>query len=276
MATSEEDIAMRPRWTLITVTYNSANVLAEHWRQVLPGGVEWIVVDNASSDGSAEEAERLGARVFKLTENVGFGRANNIGFREAMGDLVAFVNPDVAVDVDSFDHLEDHVLAGGGLVAPQLVYGGGELQPGGRAAPSLSNKVLSRLGVRRVKDAYYIIAREGESRYVAWVIGAVVAATKRDWLRLGDPGPWDEKFFVYYEDSDLGLRAWSNGMTVRVVGGVRWIHSWSRATMRFRLTPWILEVTSMAKFYVRYPDLILGSGGRSRFKSYRAVWGSRT
>lgn len=261
-------------WSLITVSFNSADALHEHWAAPLPDGVEWLVVDNNSSDRSVDVARSLGARVLALDENLGFGAANNIGFRAARGRYVAFVNPDVMIDFESLPVLEAAVLHGGGLVSPQLTFNGGALQPNGRRAPSFSNKLFSRLGRRRAINRYHVYAGAGESVYVAWFIGAAVVAAREDFARLGARGPWDERFFVYYEDSDLGLRAWRAGLPVRVIGDARWKHSWSRDTMRLNFRPWMLELASMAKFYSRYPDLIIGSG-RSGFRPHHGRWGTK-
>lgn len=266
-----------PRWSFITVTYNSEDLIESHWRATRPSDVEWIVVDNSSSDGSAELAESLGAVVIRLEKNVGFGAANNVGFARARGEFVAFVNPDLRVDFSSLATLELSLARDPGLIAPQLVYPDGRLQPSGRDTPSFIHKVRSRLGVHAATDAYYIYAREGEERYVAWFIGAAVIGRRHELEMLGERGPWDERFFVYYEDSDIGLRAWQTGLTVRVVGDVRWEHSWSRDTTLFRIRPWAMEFGSMWKFYTRYPGMIFRSDGGRRFRALRAShWGRTT
>ena len=61
---------------------------------------------------------------------------------------------------------------------------------------------------------------------------------------------------MYYEDADQGLRAWEHGMTVRLVGAVRWRHGWARETKSFRLKPWLLEMRAMRTFYGRYPGML--------------------
>lgn len=261
------------RWTFITVSYNSAEELRRHWVAPLPSYVEWIVVDNASDDDSAATAESLGARVIRLDKNVGFGRANNVGFTHSDGTYVAFVNPDVTVDAATLAGLEHSLGSLGGLVAPQLVNPDGSPQPSGRAAPSLSNKILSRLNIARVRAKYYIIVEPGDERYVAWMTGAVVTGLRAELRQLGVTGPWDPRFFVYYEDSDIGLRAWQAGLTVRVNGSARWVHAWARETTRLRWRPWLLELDSMARFYSRYPAMIIGGGGRRFARERHQRWG---
>lgn len=265
---------MSQSWSLITVTYNNAETLLGHWGQPLPPGVEWIVVDNASSDGSAEVARSLGAQVIALAENIGFGRANNVGYERSTGEIVAFVNPDVVVDPASLPVIAERLADEPGIVAPQLRYPDGSAQPSGRGLPTFTDKVLSRLGSRAARDRYYIVAEPGESRFVGWLVGAAVVARREIFDRLGDGGPWDPRFFVYYEDCDLGLRAWRAGITVRVLGDASWTHSWARATSSFRIKPWLLEFDGMRSFYSRYPSAFLGIGPNRWWRSLRrGTWG---
>ncbi|MFC8732584.1 glycosyltransferase [Luteimicrobium sp. NPDC057192] len=235
------------------MTYDSEEALTAYWRDRLPPEVEWVVVDNASRDGSAAYAEAHGARVLRQPRNRGFGVANNIGLEAARGQYVAFVNPDVAVDLGSLDALAREIDRERGLVAPQLLHPDGSVQPNGRGFPALSHKVGNRLRGEGA-SSYRVVAGPKETRYVCWVIGAAVAS-RREWFRA--LGAWDERYFVYYEDSDQGMRAWADGMTVRLVGDVRWCHGWTRATTRLRLLPWWHELRSMSSFYARYPALLV-------------------
>jgi len=243
-----------PRWTLVTVTFNSETDLQEYWSGFSSSDdVQWIVVDNASSDRSPDLAESLGARVIRLPKNLGFGGANNVGFFASQSHYVAFVNPDVQVKTETLPLLEKVIDETNGLVAPQLLNPDGSPQPNGRGAPYLLNKVLHRLKPERLNGAYRLFADVGQRIDVDWVIGAAVAGSR---ARLKKLGPWDDHFFVYYEDSDLGLRNQLDGHRSVVLGDARWVHGWARETTSFRLAPWILEFKSMAKFYARYPRLL--------------------
>ena len=247
----------RTRWALITVTFNSAVALEEYWTPVArhrPSTVEWVVVDNNSSDRSREVAARLGARVIRLGKNVGFSRANNIGFGSTDAPYVAFVNPDVTPCFESLSKLSAAIDASPDtLVAPQLVNSDGTLQPNGRGKPYLWLKVLHRLAPRRVETAYRRYAKPGEAVEVDWLTGAVIAGSRERLYLLGAAGPWDEKFFVYYEDTDLGLRNLANGGRNALVGDANWIHGWDRATTTASLPAWRNEIASLIKFYYKYP-----------------------
>lgn len=243
------------KWTLITVTFNSAAQLREYWGDIkLPEGVEWVVVDNASSDDSVDVATTLGARVVPLPKNIGFGAANNIGFHSSGAPYVAFVNPDASPRLADLDALrawlDKHPRD---LVSPQLTNPDGSPQPNGRGLPYLAYKVLHRVLPRAVEATYRRYAGEGEVATVDWFIGAVVLGN-REWLH--HLGPWDERFFVYYEDSDLGLRNAAEGGRSVVIGDCRWVHGWARSTARLSVAAWKLEVPSMVRFYTRYPALL--------------------
>ncbi|WP_162942654.1 glycosyltransferase family 2 protein [Cryobacterium soli] len=260
------------KWTFITVTYNNSKTLREYWTGDLPSWAEWIVVDNASADGTAEVATEIGAtKVIRSSENLGFGAANNVGLREASGEYIAFTNPDVTVDFDSVDAIARSIDARGGIVSPQLINPDGSLQPNGRGLPTLASKVRNRLSDKFKMPGYQIFAQPGEEIEVDWFIGAVVAGRRSTFVELSG---WDEKFFLYYEDSDIGLRAWRAGFSVRLVGQSRWIHGWARETTEFKLDPWKREFASMAKFYGRYP-LLLGPVSLARVFFPRAKKNSR-
>lgn len=262
------------RWSIITVAYNSAEILRDHWTSPIPEGVEWIVVDNNSTDSSAATARELGAKVIELGSNAGFSAANNRGLSAAGGKYIAFVNPDVIVQWDSLGELEALIDTSGGLVAPQLVNPDGSLQPNGRGAPSLMNKVRNRTNAT-AESTYQVTANRGEIKYVAWLIGAVVAGASETMLQLEG---WDESYFLYYEDKDLSLRAWRSGVPVLLDGNVSWIHSWARATKNFAWAPWKREIASAFTFYRREPRLLLttkpGKRNRLAFELSGSVYGS--
>lgn len=239
------------KWSVITVTFNSVQDLKDCWSAAITDAVEWIVVDNASSDGTAEIARQLGATVVELPKNIGFSRANNLGLTMATGDYIAFVNPDVRVEPLSFPLLAESIEKFNAIVAPQLLNADGSKQPNGRGLPFLIDKIANR-GIRlpgsRI-DAY-IPEIAGSPTAVDWLTGAVVCGRKADLVQLGG---WDERFFLYYEDQELSLAAWDHGLKVVLDPRVEWIHGWRRATKSLSLKPWFREIASSLRFYRRRP-----------------------
>lgn len=254
---------MSVAWSLITVTFNSAATLRRFWSAKRPSDVEWIVVDNGSADDTVRTAEALGAHVIALERNRGFSAANNIGLSAASGRYVAFINPDVKIQSADLGDLASTIDRYGGLVGPQLLNNDGTLQPNGRGAPLLLHKVLHRLRPHSAANGYLLTAGSGVRRYAFWLMGAAVAGTATEIRKLAG---WNERFFLYYEDKDLSIRAWQAGLPVVLDGSVQWTHGWARETKSFRLKPWLHEFRSLATFYSMYPEFLLG--GRPAVRSH--------
>lgn len=251
--------------TLITVTYNSAATLTRFWSQWRPENARWIVVDNASTDGSADVAAGLGAEVIRLSENLGFSTANNIGLARTESEYVGFLNPDVTVGAEDLGRIVRHVEAVGGIAAPQLFDPAGGVQPNGRGRPTLFAKLRNRLVESNPR--YHLVAGDGELRHVDWLMGAAVFTRTRDMRALGG---WDEDFFIYYEDADLGLRARAHGLPVTVCGCSRAIHGWARDTSKLAVGPWKHEFRAAKTFYCKHPRLLrLDWASRSSFLTER-------
>jgi glycosyltransferase involved in cell wall biosynthesis len=89
---------MKPLVSIVTPSYNQASYLEETIRSVLEQGyepLEYVVVDDGSTDGSAELAERYGDRLSVIRqENSGQTAAINRGFAETTGELVGYLNSD--------------------------------------------------------------------------------------------------------------------------------------------------------------------------------------
>ncbi|MFG1839540.1 glycosyltransferase family 2 protein [Micromonospora sp. NPDC049175] len=243
-------------WSVVTVTYNSADTLRRCWGGAKP--YEWIVVDNDSADDSVAVAEELGARVIRLPENVGFSKANNVGVRQAAGEYVLFANPDLEIEPAGFVTMQRHLDLHGGLVAPQLLGTDGIPQPNGRGFPYATAKLGNRKiwPLSQMHANYRVVADPGEAVYVAWVMGAAVAARTADFVAMGG---WNERFFLYYEDHELGLRAWRHDMPVVLLGDVRWTHHWARATNSFQWSrAHTLELQSARTFFGLFPEFVVG------------------
>lgn len=242
---------------LVTVTYNSAEDLRTSWAG-FDRAVEWIVVDNRSSDDSASVARSLGARVIESPENRGFSHANNLAAETTKADVLVFVNPDVTVDTEGVRALAAVCRERDAIVAPQLLNADGSLQENGRGAPFLYRKVLHFLGRNSGKYQYEVTALPGETKPVSWVMGAAVAVPRTIFDKIGG---WDDGFFIYYEDADICLRAAKLGFSTLLLGDVRWTHAWTRATRRkSSLKIWKIEATSGLRFYRRYLRLLIPVG----------------
>lgn len=177
---------------------------------------EVIVVDNASSDGSAEAiaAHPLGVRLIASAANLGFARANNVAAKRAHGRLVLLLNPDTEVRDCALDRLLDFAARR----PAARIWGGRTLFADGRLNPSSCWARMTpwNLGCRALGltglfprtnlfngEAYGGWNRDGE-RAVDIVSGCFLLIAKADWDALGG---FDPAFFMYGEEADLCLRA---------------------------------------------------------------------
>lgn len=204
-------------FALVTVTHNSAapvEALLRSAARHLPG-VRTVVVDCASTDQTVAVARRFDdVAVVALTENVGFGRANNRGLEEVLEAVAVLVNPDVELLDDSLRGLAAQAAVGPErLLAPLVLYPDGSRQDTVHPVPTSGADVVRALVPGAVLAGRARVWLEpwwsAQPRRVGWAVGCALAARTDTLRRLG---PFDEGIFLYGEDMDLGLRAADAGV----------------------------------------------------------------
>ena len=187
---------------------------------------EIVVVDNHSSDGSAEAARRWpDVRVIALDANVGFARANNIGLRATASGNVLLLNSDTIVPAGAIDQLvaaldrESDVA----VVGPRLVDGTGraELSFGRMIAP------LNELRQKRLARSADVERLTRERHYPDWVSGACLLVRRADAEAVGG---LDERFFMYTEDVDFCAAIRARGRRVLFTPEVEIVHLRGRSS----------------------------------------------
>jgi GT2 family glycosyltransferase len=221
------------RVSAIVTTWNAAEVLgrclASLERQVVTGGFETIVVDNASTDGTrellAQRAERL--HVVTNDHNAHYSGGNNRGAAAARGTVLFFLNPDTELlDPYALDRLAAAVEQPGvGIAGPMLVNPDGSLQPSCAAHPSLLRALVIGSGLQRLLPNTLLLRIDPERWShdrpveVGWVKGAAIAI-RADLFAALD-GFWPA---VYGQEEDLAYRAQRRGFRVRFEPSVRVMH----------------------------------------------------
>lgn len=195
-----------------------------------PDGVRVIVVDGASSDGSADAAAaRLPpGDVIRLTENRGFAYAVNTGIRLALDDPddagpVVLLNTDTLVTPAALATLADHLqrYPQTAAAAPQLVLRDGSPQPYGFGSDPTPGYLLRR-GWNRLVHKRALHAWGAPSlASVDWVSFACVAIQRK---ALHEVGVLDEAYYMYFEDNDWCLRARRQGWRIDRVPASRIVH----------------------------------------------------
>lgn len=248
------------RWSVVTVAYNSVEHFRRHWTD-RPRDFDWVVVDNGSNDGSIEFAEEHADLLLHSGGNVGFAAANNVALEKIDTEYVVFVNPDVKIAGTWQATLEATIATTGGFVAPQLLNTDGTEQANARGLPFLAAKIRNRISPESPRGRDYARAGFDTTTYCAWVMGAAMAGRTEDFRAIGG---WDDTFFLYYEDHEIGLRAWRSGYRVALEPAVRWTHDWQRATTELNAAAWKIELASMREFFRKHPEFLLGSARSSR------------
>ncbi|HVM06426.1 MAG TPA: glycosyltransferase [Acidimicrobiales bacterium] len=199
------------RVDVVVVTHQSA-VLLPRCLDALPPSVEVVVVDNASTDASAEVAASQGATVIRNTANLGFARAANQGAARGDGELILFLNPDASIVARDLEELIEHLGAAPAraVVGPRLVAPDGREQRAWWPFPSAPRAWAEALGLLRLGGGRLDRHREG------FVVGACLLVRRDVFEQLGG---FDERFWLYGEEADLCRRVRDAGWEVALVAG---------------------------------------------------------
>lgn len=214
----------KPRVTVVMVTFNSKGTLPRALAGVKAsferGLCTCIVVDNDSGDGTADYVrdEHPWVDLVRAGANLGFGRGNNRGFARASSEYVLLLNPDAdltptaLLQLVEFLDREPRV----GIAGPAIREPGHAAQPAFRF-PRPSTMLRSALG--RLGGASAVLAEPIEPRRyrVDWLCGAVLLV-RRSLLQTIQG--FDARFFLYFEETDLCLRALQAGFETWVLGDV--------------------------------------------------------
>jgi N-acetylglucosaminyl-diphospho-decaprenol L-rhamnosyltransferase len=198
--------------------------------------LEVIVVDNGSTDGSAAmvAAEFPWVRLIALGRNPGFAAGNNIGLREATGDVCILLNPDTEIAGPALSALAAYLRAHAecGVAGPRLLNPDGTLQTAGYAMPTLFQVWYDlvpwpRRFYHSRLNGRYPDASDSRPYDVGFPLGACLAV-RRD--VLDRVGPLEEAYGMYMEEVDFCARIRAAGYAVRIVPSVTITHHGGQST----------------------------------------------
>lgn len=219
---------------MVVVSFNTRDKLRRCLTAV-GGDAEITVIDNASTDGSAEmvETDFPAARLVKNPENRGFGAANNQGIELSGGELVLLLNSDCYAEPGAIQELSE-VFADKEVVAS----GGKLLNPDGTLQDSVAGP-LTLWAVFLEQSFLEKIAGSGRYWRTRFLIGSdpvEVDQVMGACIMMRPVERFDERYFLYCEDTDLCLRLARHGKILYVpqarfthelgsssVGASRWL-----------------------------------------------------
>ena len=245
---------------VITVSYNTRDLLADCLESALAGlersglaGEIWVV-DNASTDGSAEMVRGRfpDVRLVAHDENLGFAAGNNLALRtmdfggKTTPRHVLFLNPDTRVANDALGimiRFLDSMLRAGAAGA-RLVHSDGSFQHSAFSFPGLAQIALDffppgrsllphhRLLESRINGRYpHRLYAAGHPFMVDHPLGAALMIRAET---LTEVGTFDERFFMYCEEIDLCHRIWTAGWQIYCVPQAEIVHLVGQSTRQFR------------------------------------------
>jgi len=243
----------------IIVNYNTRSEVINCIQSILRNNrskdFELIIIDNGSTDGSAEAigSEFSDISLIKNSRNVGFSKAVNQGIQSAQGKYILFLNSDIVVERPIFQEIISYMgnNADIGIMGGKLVYPNRLLQLSAWAYPNLFTEFIQRVFYFRVlgKMRWYrnYKMRALKSKEVDWVTGAFMVVRKEVFEKIG---LFDETFFMYYEDTDLCLRARENGWKVLYNPGVYIVH-YDAMTRKINPGPIYIEARMSQLYYYK-------------------------
>jgi GT2 family glycosyltransferase len=216
-----------PRLSIVVVNWNTRDLLLRLLRQLLPAedpraDTEVVVVDNDSSDGSADAASAAfpTAVVVRSGRNGGFAFGVNRGIAHARGDWILLLNTDTEIAKGAIARFVDEAAAhgDGGVFGPCITDERGTPQPSSWPDHGVLRPLFDALGLARWLDRRTAPAAAGAVDCVSGCVFLIRRAA------LAAAGAMDERFFMYFEEADLCRRVRRAGFAVRFQPATAFVH----------------------------------------------------
>lgn len=184
-----------PLLTVITISYNSQNILTERLGPLIRSAIfPVIIIDNASTDNSADILKKRfkKSNIKKLPQNIGYGRAANVAFKTVNTPYALLLNPDVNASLDDVTKLLEIALKDTSATA---IWG-----------PATKKKDITGSAPHTID----------------WLSGSAMLF---DMNKLKRIGLFDNSFFLFYEETDLCMRARAKGYNIKLCGDLYFEHT---------------------------------------------------
>jgi GT2 family glycosyltransferase len=217
---------MKTKISVVIVSWNCRKLLSDCLESILAQlqtlSSEIIVVDNASSDGTAA-AVRTNFPSVKLIEsetNLGFARGNNLGIEVSTGEYVCLINPDVVVAKQCIARMMEYMDRSPdvGMLGPKIVGPDGVIQRSCMRTPTLWNQLSRALGLdtltkqSRLFGGYLMNDFHHDELCDVDIINGCFWMVRR--IALNQVGMLDPRFWMYADDLDWCARYRAAGWRV--------------------------------------------------------------
>lgn len=246
---------------IVIVNWNSGDMLREclssFRKEYLQGiDLQLIVIDNHSSDDSLNGIENIDVplTIVKNNRNIGFGAACNQGARLGKSDHILFLNPDTRLTENSikpplqFVKNQPHI----GIIGIQLCDENGNVQKSCARFPSLKTFASLIFGWDRVNKKCHHFMLEwdhSDSREVDQVMGAYFLVRRNMFEQLKG---FDERFFVYFEETDFSYRCHQRGYESYYYSSSQIFHVGQGTTKNIKSRRLYYSIQSRIKYFAKH------------------------
>jgi GT2 family glycosyltransferase len=260
--------------TVLLVTWNARAYIENCLRSLAPSSsrrsMRVIVVDNSSSDGTQLLVEEKfpDVELIKNSSNVGFAAANNQAMRVSLSRFVLLLNPDTVVRAGAVDVLVDFMLAHDDAWAcgPAILNGDGTPQRTGVRFPNNWNLLVESLFLDRLFPRSKLFGAHralyedpGKIRAVDYLQGACLMVRNEVVENIGG---LDERFFMYFEETDWCYRMKRAGGEVYMCPAAQVVHIGGGGVGHYDERRLLHFYTSLLLFYHKHYSLTRAVGAR--------------
>ncbi|HEX8932588.1 MAG TPA: glycosyltransferase family 2 protein [Patescibacteria group bacterium] len=270
--------------SIIIVNYNTGQLLQNCIQSIhdKTAGLfyEVIVVDNASDDGSVEMTKNHhpDVKILECRENLGFGRGNNLAMRKAAGKYFFLLNPDtlllnnaIKIMFDFMEKADNRNIA----VCGASLYGATQKPAVSFGKfPTLGSMILYSIPLSilfRGNDGL-VLSEQRDPFAVDFVTGADFFVRQES---INSAGDFDEKYFAYYEESDLTKRLAKLGYHSVIVPDAKIIHLEGKSFKGTMNRKKIMFESSLYYLHKFYPNSMLFKiycrMNETKFKIYKIL-----
>ena len=236
------------------VTYNDIGRAPDTVRSVSENTHKYplklYVIDNASTDGTADFIEKSGqAVVIRQSKNVGFGAAHNAVLSEKLGKYHFVINPDITLNSDVISGMVDYFESNPDVVMamPKILNSDGTEQKLPKERPSFKSLFLGRL-LKGIRNEYVWAQKDiTEPCDINFCTGCFFCIRTDVFEKLLG---FDQRYFMYLEDADLTLKAKLKGRVV-MLPQFSVTHSWERESAK-SLKYLLIHIISCFKFLLKW------------------------
>ena len=251
--------------SVIIVNYKVGDEICQLLRSLMQAELyektEIIIVDNASSDNSSEIVTTVFPNVtwIPLKNNIGFGKACNVGVQNSRGKYLLFLNPDTLVSENtlrvSVDFLDSHPDVG--IMGPKIINPSGSFQPQCRRSfPTPFNAFVYLSGLSKLFSKSKLFGQYNLT-YLNPDTGMEVDAISGSFIFIRhslfkEIGGFDKAFFMYGEDLDICARCREHGYKVWYNPETQIIHFLGRSCIKNKIRSRMAFYEAMIIFSKKY------------------------